>query len=123
MSENEVAPDGQAVYVPNGLRVIEALLLREFSPDDIAVCHPGELDRFIGANTRVVGVHAHNPIGITFAAGVYTRLYGGGSDPVNAVEFRRLILHPAIARHRDHLRIIVGGPGAWQIATARASAS
>ena len=116
--QNAVAADGQAVYVPHGLRVVEALLLRDFPAEDIAVCHPGELDRFVGDATRVVGIHAHNPVGITFAAGVYTRMYGGGSDPVNAVEFRKLIEHPAIARHRDHLRVIVGGPGAWQIAAA-----
>jgi radical SAM superfamily enzyme YgiQ (UPF0313 family) len=60
-------------------------------------------------------VHAHNPLGIAFATDVYTRMYGRLKEPVNAAEFRRLITHPAIQKHRDHLKVIVGGPGSWQI--------
>ena len=114
-SSNEVAPDGQARYVPNGLRVVEALLLKDFSPDDIAVCYADQLDRFIGDETRVVGIHAHNPLGITFATDVYAGLYGRECEPINAAEFQRLITHPVLLRHKPHLKLIVGGPGSWQI--------
>jgi radical SAM superfamily enzyme YgiQ (UPF0313 family) len=113
--ENEIWPDGRAKYVPHGLRIIEALLLRRVGPDEIAVCYPGQLDQFVGDETRVVGVHAHNPIGITFATDIYPALYGKQIEPINAAAFRRLIEHPALGRHRTHLKIIVGGPGAWQI--------
>ncbi len=114
-TRNEVHPDGQAKYVPNGLRVVESLLLSRFSPDDIAVCYPDQLDLFVGPETRAVGIHAHNPLGITFATDVYAGFYGRTAEPINAAEFRRLILHPALRAHKHHLRIIVGGPGAWQI--------
>ncbi len=113
--KNEVLRDGQASYVPHGLRIVEALLLERFSPDDIAVCYPDQLDMFVGDETRVVGIHAHNPLGITFATDVYAYFYGRDVEPINAAEFRRLILHPALRRHKDHLKIIVGGPGGWQI--------
>src|SRR5262245_22133393 len=112
---NEVAPDGQAKYVPHGLRIIEALLVDKFGPDDVRVCYADQLPLFVGDDTRVVGIHAHNPLGITFATDVYARLYGRYAEPVNAAEFRRLILHPLLRRHKPHLRVIVGGPGAWQI--------
>ncbi|MGH9541966.1 MAG: hypothetical protein ACRD2H_08800 [Terriglobales bacterium] len=111
----ELAPDGQARYVPHGLRVVEALLLERFAPDEIAVCYPGQFDRFIGDDTRAVGVHAHNPLGIAFAAGVYAQFYGANLECINAAEFRRLIEHPVLRRHKPHLKLIVGGPGAWQI--------
>jgi radical SAM superfamily enzyme YgiQ (UPF0313 family) len=114
-SKNEIATDGQAKYVPNGLRVVESLLLEDNSPDDIAVCYADQMDRFVGDDTRVVGVHAHNPLGITFATDVYAGLSGSEEEPVNAAEFRRLILHPALQRHKHHLKLIVGGPGSWQI--------
>jgi radical SAM superfamily enzyme YgiQ (UPF0313 family) len=114
-TEVETNPDGTARYVPNGLRVIEALLLRKFSPEEIAVCYTDQLDRFVGPDTRAVGLHAHNPLGITFATDVYAGFYGATCEPVNAAEFRRLITHPAIARHKSKLKLIVGGPGAWQI--------
>lgn len=114
-SKNEVLEDGQAAYVPNGLRVVEALLLEKFAPEDIAVCYADQLDLFVGSETRVVGIHAHNPLGITFATDVYVNFYGKDVEPINAAEFRRLITHPALRRHKDHLKIIVGGPGSWQI--------
>ena len=114
--DTETLPDAQARYVPHGLRIVEALLLEQFSPDDIAVCYPDQLPEFIGTETRVVGLHAHNPLGITFATDIYANFYGGQHiEPVNAAEFRRLILHPALRDHKSHLKIIVGGPGAWQI--------
>lgn len=114
-TEVEVAPDGQAKYVPQGLRIVESLLLQKFLPDDIAVCYPDQLHLFVGDDTRVVGIHAHNPLGITFATDVYAHFYGQDVEPVNAAEFRRLILHPVLRQHKDHTKIIVGGPGAWQI--------
>ncbi len=113
--KNEVAPDGQARYVPHGLRVVEALLLQRFPASDVAVCYPDQMGRFIGDETRVVGVHAHNPLGITFATDIYAYFYGHQSEPINASEFRRLILHPALRAHKPHLKLIVGGPGSWQI--------
>jgi hypothetical protein len=82
-SEAEKAGDGQARYVPQGLRVIESVLLDQFPAADIAVCHEDEFDRFVGDATRVVGVHVHNPLGLTFATDMYTQLYGGGLDPIN----------------------------------------
>ncbi len=94
--ENETTLDGQAKYVPNGLRVVQALLLREFSEQDIAVCYPDALDRFVGENTRIVGVHAHNPMGITFAADVYAKLAGPETECVNAKQFRDMMSHPAL---------------------------
>ncbi len=113
--QNEVREDGQAVAVPNGLRVVESILLEKFSADDIAVCYPDQLDLFVGEDTRVIGVHAHNPLGITFATDVYVHFYGKKTEPINAAEFKRLITHEAIKKHKDHLKLIVGGPGSWQI--------
>ncbi|HEY0460622.1 MAG TPA: radical SAM protein, partial [Pyrinomonadaceae bacterium] len=81
----------------------------------IAVCYPDQLDLFVGEDTRVVGIHAHNPLGITFATDVYVNFYGKKTEPINAAEFRRLVTHEAIKRHKHHLKVIVGGPGSWQI--------
>ncbi len=118
-TEVETNADGSAKYVPNGLRVVEALLARRFSRDDIAVCYPEQLEQFVGDDTRVVGIHAHNPLGITFATDVYAGFYGRDCEPINAHEFRRLIQHPAIQKRRPGLKVIVGGPGAWQIETQK----
>lgn len=113
--ENEIRDDGQAVAVPNGLRVVESLLRQKSDESDIAVCLTDQLDLFVGPDTRVVGIHAHNPLGIAFATDVYTKMYGQAKEPVNASEFRRLATHPVLDKYRDNLKVIVGGPGSWQI--------
>ena len=77
-------PDGSARTMPAGLRVLEASLLRRYSPDDIVACYPDDLDRFIGPETRVVAISTHNPLGVTFAAGVYTSIFGESRQPINA---------------------------------------
>src|SRR5262245_57976251 len=50
----EYNADGSARYMPAGVRVLEAVLLRHFDEKDIAVCFPDDLARFVGPNTRVV---------------------------------------------------------------------
>jgi len=113
--DNEVNRDGQARYVPNGLRVVESILLQEFPAEEIVVCYPQHLAAFLGDDTRVVGVHAHNPLGITFATDVYAQFAGPKNQPLNATDFKNLMTHPALLRHKHHLKLLVGGPGAWQI--------
>ncbi|HMF94772.1 MAG TPA: hypothetical protein VKE96_10780, partial [Vicinamibacterales bacterium] len=64
--------DGSALRAPAGLRVLERVLASEFGRDNVVVCYPDDLARFVGPATRVVAVSTHNPLGTTFAAGVYT---------------------------------------------------
>src|ERR1043165_10090085 len=73
--ELEYNHDGTARYMPAGVRVLEASLLRRFPASDIVCCYPADLERFIGPDTRVVAVSTHNPLGVTFAAGVYTSIF------------------------------------------------
>src|SRR5262245_45157136 len=60
--EVEATSDGTARYVPAGLRVLEAALLRHYSPDDLVCCYPDDIGKFIGPDTRVVAVSTHNPL-------------------------------------------------------------
>jgi radical SAM superfamily enzyme YgiQ (UPF0313 family) len=114
--KNESWPDGRAKYVPNGLRVVETLLLREYGERDVVTCYVEYLDRFVGPETKVVAIHAHNPLGISYATDVYSKLAGQSLMPLNAHEFIRIVTHPAIQQHRP--KIVVGGPGAWQLEKA-----
>ena len=109
----ESYPDGSAVTMPYGLRVVEAILLEHYPPEDVVVCHPSGLGRFVGPRTKAVGVAAHNPIGVAFSTGVYSSIFGSTARPINAYEAERVFLHPAIRKHRP--KVIAGGAGAWQI--------
>lgn len=112
----EVADDGTARYMPAGLRVLEAALLREFPADDIVACYPADLDRFIGPDTRVVAVSTHNPLGVTFAAGVYASIFGTNRLPINSHYAREMFARIKASPHRRGFQVIVGGSGGWQIA-------
>src|SRR5204863_8879875 len=52
----EYCEDGSARYMPAGVRVLEATLLRHYAPGDVVACYPEDLDRFIGPATRVVAI-------------------------------------------------------------------
>lgn len=113
--EVEYNADGSARYMPAGVRLLEASLLRKYSSDDIACCYPEDLGKFVGPDTRVVGVSTHNPLGVTFAAGVYTSIFGSSRQPINSHYAREMFATIKVNPHRRNFRVIVGGSGGWQI--------
>ena len=108
-------PDGSAGTAPAGLRVLEAVLAQEFGGDQVVVCYPEQLPQFIGERTRVVAVSTHNPLGTTFAAGVYASIFGSSREPVNALYARRMFDTIRACREQHPFSVILGGSGAWQI--------
>jgi len=107
--------DGSAKYMPAGVRLVEKSLMRVYDPDDIVSCFPQDLDKFIGPRTRVVAVSTHNPLGVTFAAGVYTSIFGSSKMPINSHYSRELFAQIKSNPYRNNLKVIVGGSGGWQI--------
>src|SRR5580658_7011689 len=90
--EVERNEDDTARYMPAGVRVLEKSLLREFTADEVVACFPDDLDKFVGPDTRVVAVSTHNPMGVTFAAGVYTSIFGSSKEPLNSI-YSRAMFH------------------------------
>jgi len=111
----EYNPDGTARFMPAGVRLLEQSLLREFPRDEVAACFPQDLDKFIGPNTRVVAVSTHNPLGVTFAAGVYTSIFGSSREPINSHYAKQMFYKVKASPYRNHFKVIVGGSGGWQI--------
>jgi hypothetical protein len=113
--EVERNEDGSARYMPAGLRVLEKSILREYTADDVVACFPDDLEQFIGPNTRIVAVSTHNPLGVTFAAGVYTSIYGSSKEPLNSIYTRVMFDKIKSSPYRKNFKVIVGGSGGWQI--------
>ena len=113
--EVERNDDGTARYMPAGVRVLEKSLLRKYSADDVVACFPDDLDKFIGPDTRVVAVSTHNPLGVTFAAGVYTSIYGSSKEPLNSIYSRMMFDKIKSRLYRRNFQVVVGGSGGWQI--------
>ena len=110
-----VHEDGTAGTAPAGLRVVEEVLAREFGRENVVVCYPDQLDQFLGPETRAVGISTHNPLGTTFAAGVYASIFGSSKEPVNSLYARRMFDKIKAHPNRDNFKVILGGSGAWQI--------
>ena len=108
-------PDGTALSAPAGLRVVEKVMESEFGAANVAVCYPDDVDQFIGPATKIVAISTHNPLGVTFAAGVYTSIFGSSKRPINAhyadLAFTKINASP----FRSNFKVIVGGSGGWQI--------
>jgi hypothetical protein len=111
----EYNDDGSARYMPAGVRVLEASLLRHYAAEDIACCYPADLGKFIGPDTKVVAVSTHNPLGVTFAAGVYTSIFGSSKQPINSHYSMELFEAIKTSPYRSNFKVIVGGSGGWQI--------
>ena len=107
--------DGSARYMPAGVRLVEASLLRHFPAEDVVCCHAEDLPKFIGPRTRVIGVSTHNPLGVTFAAGVYASIFGSSKEPINSHYSRELFQILKHSPYRSAFKVIVGGSGGWQI--------
>src|SRR5262245_25359189 len=113
--EVERNEDGSARFMPAGTRLLETSLLREFNESDIVACLPDDLHNFIGPKTRVVAASTHNPLGVTFAAGVYTSIFGSSKMPINSHYARLMFQQIKSSPYRDNFKVIVGGSGGWQI--------
>jgi radical SAM superfamily enzyme YgiQ (UPF0313 family) len=107
--------DGSARYMPAGVRLVEASLLRHFPAEDVVCCYPEDLPKFIGPRTRAIGVSTHNPLGVTFAAGVYASIFGSSKEPINSHYSRELFETLKQSAYRSTFKVIVGGSGGWQI--------
>ena len=107
--------DGSAHAAPAGLRVLERVMAAEFGRDNVVVCYPHDLDQFIGPDTRIVALSTHNPLGVTFAAGVYTSIFGSSREPINSHYAANLFDAIKANPHRESFRVLLGGSGSWQV--------
>ncbi len=108
----EVNKDGTVDLAPCGMRKIQSALLDQgFTTNDIVVAHPDYLDKVVGPNTKIIGCTENDPLGIGPATSTFTQIFGG--EPQMRIKFQELVHDPVVEKY--HPKIIVGGPGAWQL--------
>ena len=108
--------DGSAIRIIYGLRKVESMLIDEFGRENVVCAHYNELDKFIGKNTKIVGISTMDPMGLAYVSTTYNSLIGFGGEALNASEFEKLVTHPSIKKFKP--KVIVGGQGSWQIIEA-----
>jgi radical SAM superfamily enzyme YgiQ (UPF0313 family) len=106
-----------------GLGKVEAALLASgFTREDVIITNPEYLNRVIGSATRVVGIGVLDPLGLAYGAKVTEFTLRQFHIPCRhstmSAEFLRVIRSSTIQKRRQsgQLKVIVGGPGVWQIA-------
>ena len=100
---------------PLGIRRLEASLVRSgFKPSDVVVVHPDDLSRAVGPNTRVIGISSKDPLGLGYVSITYSSMLDLG-EPINKLEFERLMRAVERAKAKYGVKVVVGGAGAWQL--------
>ncbi|MCS7120551.1 MAG: radical SAM protein [Nitrososphaerota archaeon] len=108
----DVNDDGSVTVAPCGTRKVEATLLEHgFAREDVIVAHPDHLEKVIGSRTKVLGLTENDPLGIGPATTTFTAIFGG--QAYNRIKFMEILKNPVVKKFRP--KIIVGGPGAWQL--------
>lgn len=105
--------DHSAKLTVYGLRKIESILIKEFGEENIVVSHYNNLEKFIGENTKIVGISTMDPLGLAYVSTTYNSLIGFGGEALNSSEFKKLVSHPSLQKYKP--KIVVGGAGSWQI--------
>jgi radical SAM superfamily enzyme YgiQ (UPF0313 family) len=102
---------GAPFAAPYGLRKIEAQLLREGF--NVVTVTPDHVGPYI-QSAKVLGVHVMDPFGLGPASSTLASILH--KEPFLAMYFRRLFELPELGKAKKNgLRIIVGGPGVWQL--------
>lgn len=108
--------DGRAVFAPLGLRRVEAVLLEGgFCAQDVVVVAPERLGEVIGPETRAIGVSTGEPLGGGMSSTTMAAVAGGTIYPHYLFDAMMKQVSRARARAPE-ARLLVGGPGAWQLA-------
>ncbi|MCY2994406.1 MAG: hypothetical protein NTY19_42045 [Planctomycetota bacterium] len=105
----------RTAVAPLGLRRIEAALLAGgFPPEEVVVVSEGQLQAAIGRTTRVIGISSGEPAGLGMNSSTMTAIAGGRIYP--EAMFLRLMRSIHRLNREVSAKIVLGGPGAWQIA-------
>lgn len=101
---------GQPETAPYGLRKTESQLFKEGF--NVTTVDPKFLGKFLG-NTKVLGIHTMDPFGLGPASSTFASILK--KTPFLAQHFESLLASPEVRQAKKNgLKIIVGGPGAWQ---------
>ncbi|MCW3136758.1 MAG: B12-binding domain-containing radical SAM protein [Canidatus Methanoxibalbensis ujae] len=112
-----VAEDGvSAKFAPYGLRLIESVLVERGY--DVVVTRPDKLREAADSSTEVIGISTNDPLGLGPASSTFGDF--AAKETFSAKSFRALMFDPVV-RRRD-IKVIVGGPGAWQLEDERIAA-
>lgn len=103
--------DGKPLSAPYGLRIVEAQLVKEGF--NVTTVTPEHLGSYV-PKAKVLGIHVMDPFGLGPASSTLASILE--KEPFLAQYFRRLFQLPKVREAKKRgMKIIVGGPGVWQL--------
>ncbi|MHA1409138.1 MAG: B12-binding domain-containing radical SAM protein [Candidatus Odinarchaeia archaeon] len=107
--------NGEVYAPPYSLRKVEASLVHYgFKREDIGFIPPFNLKKLVSYDTEIVGVNTVDPMGRAPVSWTLRHLLGGGK-PATQIAFEKLMWELKQLKERYGFKIIVGGPGSWQL--------
>jgi radical SAM superfamily enzyme YgiQ (UPF0313 family) len=110
-----VDENGYPQAAPYGMRKIEASLMD--AGIDARIVHPSYLSRYMPGKAKVLLISGHDYFGLNPPSSTFSGVMH--KEPMNCVNFKRMLTQPCVVQARQQgLKIIAGGPCAWQLAPA-----
>lgn len=107
--------NGRAAFATYPLRKLEGALLKEYTSDQVVVAHEDHIEDFIDSDTELIGVTTMDPLGIAPLTMSYAIFFGTTGPAWVAREFERLMARINRARIGKKAKLVVGGPGVWEL--------
>ncbi len=107
--------DYRARIAPYPLAKIESSLhIAGFKREDVLITPPRYLSKVVDKDTVILGIHVLDPQGLAPVSWTLSVLLGGGK-PCTQYEFEKLMKEVLRLKSKYRFKVIVGGPGAWQL--------
>jgi radical SAM superfamily enzyme YgiQ (UPF0313 family) len=107
--------DGKAVLAPYATRKLEASALKYYPREDVVVAHEDHITEFVDDDTELIGVSTMDPLGLgplTMSLAVF---FDTSAPAYVQREFESLLARINRARVGKKAKLIVGGPGVWEL--------
>jgi len=110
-----IGREGRAAFAPYALAKVEAALLAAgFRRDEVVIIPPEHVEKVVDKDTAVIGVHVVDPQGLAPVSWTLKVLSGGGVT-CTQYEFEKLMEKLTKLKRRYGFKVVVGGPGVWQL--------
>jgi radical SAM superfamily enzyme YgiQ (UPF0313 family) len=103
---------GYPQQAPYGMRKIESSLLD--AGFDARIVHPSHLDKYMPGEAKVLMISGHDYFGLNPPSSTFGGIMR--KETLNCTNFKRMMTQPHVIEARKQgMKIIAGGPCAWQI--------
>ncbi|MEM0123611.1 MAG: radical SAM protein [Conexivisphaerales archaeon] len=106
--------DGFPVKAPYDLRLVESLMTNAAGKGNVSVVTPKNIANYVDDETEIVGISTMDPLGL----GPVTMMFTNAGRQTGYTKFYFYELLRELNRIRSYgkkFKIVVGGPGAWQL--------